>query len=166
MIGRPAPAAHFRRDNLVGGVIILLAAALPQIGVRARRHRPMRRLLPVVGWIAAVGCCTHALTLVILRGFSLTGVHPTHYLPGIWLSLDRRYADLQDVFFNEPWFFVSIRRGKLLNAASGVRRHQCCAPRDDALERSDHRWIELGAGTAAQLSERVGLGAFRAIAAR
>ena len=37
---------------------------------------------------------------------SLTGVHPTHYPPGLWLSLDRHHADLQDVFFNEPWFFI------------------------------------------------------------
>jgi hypothetical protein len=24
----------------------------------------------------------------------------------LWLSIDRRAADLQDLFFNEPWFFV------------------------------------------------------------
>jgi hypothetical protein len=106
MIGRPSPAAHFRRDNFVGGGIILLAALLPTIAVSAWRYAPVRRLVPVVGWIAAVGCCMHALTLLTLRVLSLTGVHPTHYPAGLWLSIDRRDADLQDAFFNEPWFFI------------------------------------------------------------
>jgi hypothetical protein len=106
MIGDLSPTAYFRRDNFVGGAIILLAAVLPSIAVSAWRHRPVRRLVPVVGWIAAVGCCMHALTLVTLRVLSLGGVHPTHYPPGLWLSLDRRKADLQDVFLNEPWFFI------------------------------------------------------------
>jgi hypothetical protein len=106
MIGRPSPASHFRRDNLVGGAIILVAAALPPIAVSAWRHRSVRAVVAVVGWIAAVGCCMHALTLMTLRVLSLTGVHPIHYPPGAWLSIDRRQADLQDLFFNEPWFFV------------------------------------------------------------
>jgi hypothetical protein len=41
-----------------------------------------------------------------LRVLCLTGVHPTHFPPGLWLSIDRREADLQDLFFNEPWFFI------------------------------------------------------------
>jgi hypothetical protein len=106
MIGRPAPALHFRRDNLVGGAIILLAALLPLIAVSAWRHPPVRRLVAVAGWIAAVGCCMHALTLMTLRVLSLTGVRPTHYSAGLWLSIDRRRADLQDLVFNEPWFFI------------------------------------------------------------
>jgi hypothetical protein len=106
MIGRPAPALHFRRDNLVGGAIILLAALLPLIAVSAWRHQPVRHLVAIVGWVAAVGCCMHAVTLEILRVLSLTGVHPTHYPAGVWLSIDRRAADLQDASFNEPWFFV------------------------------------------------------------
>ena len=106
MIGRPSPAAHFRRDNAIGGAIILAAALLPPIAVRAWRHRPVRRLVAMVGWIAAVGCCMHALTLMTLRVLSLTGVHPIHYPAGMWLSTDRRQADLQDLLFNEPWFFV------------------------------------------------------------
>jgi hypothetical protein len=105
MIGQPAPGAHFRRDNFVGGAIIMAAAVLPSIAVWAWRHQLVRGLVPVVGWIAAVGFYMHALTLVILRVLSLTGVHPIHYPAGVWLSLDRREADLQDLF-NEPWFFV------------------------------------------------------------
>jgi hypothetical protein len=106
MIGHPSRAQDFRRDNLVGGAIILLAALLPSIAVSAWRHRRVRRLVPVVGWVAAVGCWMHALTLMTLRALSLTGVHPIHYPPGLWLSIDRRKADLQDVLFNEPWFLV------------------------------------------------------------
>jgi hypothetical protein len=48
----------------------------------------------------------HALTLWTLRILSLGGVHPMHVPPGLWLSIDRRKADLQDLLFNEPWFFV------------------------------------------------------------
>ena len=66
----------------------------------------MPRLVTVVGWIAAVGCCMHALTLVTLRVLSLTGVHPVQLPPGLWLSVDRHKADLQDLLFNEPWFFI------------------------------------------------------------
>jgi hypothetical protein len=106
MIGRPSPAQHFRHDNFIGGAIILIGALLPSIAVSAWGHRPVRRLVPVVGWIAAVGCCMHAITLMTLRMLSLTGVHPTHYPPGLWLSIDRHQADLQDLFLNEPWFFI------------------------------------------------------------
>jgi hypothetical protein len=106
MIGRPSPAAHFRRDNATGGAIILAAALLPPIAARAWRHRAVRRTVAMVGWIAAVGCCMHALTLMTLRVLSLTGVHPLHYPAGMWLSIDGRQADLQDLLFNEPWFFV------------------------------------------------------------
>jgi hypothetical protein len=106
MIGRPSPAAHFRRDNAIGGAIIFLAAMLPLIAVSAWRHHAVRRAVTVAGWIAAVGCCMHALTLMTLRVLSLTGVHPTHVPAGLWLTFDRREADLQDLLFNEPWFFV------------------------------------------------------------
>lgn len=106
MVGQPSPALHFRHDNFIGGAIILLAALLPSIAVSAWRHRSVPRLVPVVGWIAAVGCCMHAVTLMTLRVLSLTGVHPTHYPAGLWLTIDRREADLQDLLFNEPWFFI------------------------------------------------------------
>lgn len=106
MIGRPAPAAHFRHDNLVGGTIILMAALLPAAAAGAWRHRRVRDAVAVVGWIAAVGCCVHALTMMTLRVLSLTGLHASPTPADLWLSLDRRRADLQDLLFNEPWFFV------------------------------------------------------------
>jgi hypothetical protein len=117
MIGRPTPAVHFRRDNLIGGAIIVLAALLPLFTVRAWHLRPVRRVLPAVGWIAAVGCWMHALTLMTLRVLSLTGVHPTHIPTRLWLSYDRHAADLQDRLFNEPW--------SSSKAASGP--HSCSA---------------------------------------
>ncbi len=106
MVGRPAPEAHFQRNNFVGGAIILAAAVLPPIAVRFWCHRSVRRAVLTVAWVAAVGCCMHALTLATLRVLSLTGVHPTDIPPGLWLSIDLRRSDLQDLFFNEPWFFI------------------------------------------------------------
>lgn len=44
IVSRPAPEAHSRRDNLVGAVIIALAASFPQIV----RRRPARRQTPPV----------------------------------------------------------------------------------------------------------------------
>ncbi len=106
MFGRPASAADFRRINLLGGALILLAAVLPPIAVRLWRYRLVRTLVPVLAWIATVGCCAHALVDVTSDLLSLTGVHAIHYPAGLWLSIDRREAALQDLFFNEPWFFI------------------------------------------------------------
>jgi hypothetical protein len=106
MVGRPAPGAHFRHNNLVGALIISIAAAAPLVALWGWRYPAVRQLVKLVGWVAAVGCCMHALTLETLRILSLTGVRPMHYPPGLWLSIDRQRADLQDALFNEPWFFV------------------------------------------------------------
>ena len=103
MIGTPVSASEFRELNAAGAVVILAAAVTPWLVVR---WRWMRRTAPVWGWVAAVGCCMHALVDWTLRALSLTGVHPTHLPDDVWLSYDRRVADLQDVFLNEPWFFV------------------------------------------------------------
>lgn len=114
MIGVPASAAQFRAINAFGGVAIaLLGGVLPLVAVQVR---PLRRALPVLGWIGGVGCCMHALVDVTLRLFSVTGVHPTQLPASAWLSFDRRAADLQDLLLNEPWFFVA----GLLWAALGL----------------------------------------------
>ncbi len=107
MVGRPAPAAHFRDDNLVGAIIILTAGLLPLAAGWGWRHPTVRWLVKTVGWVATVGSCMHALTLEILRILSLTGLHPIHYPPGLWVSIDHHQADLQDALFNEPWFFIT-----------------------------------------------------------
>jgi hypothetical protein len=113
MIGEPLSQAQFRAVNGVGAAVIALAAAAPPVCVRAR---PLRRLLPALGWLGAVGCCMHALVDIVLRLLSVTGVHPTRLPASFWQSFDRRAADLQDLLLNEPWFFVE----GVLSAALGV----------------------------------------------
>ncbi|MFI7673736.1 hypothetical protein [Actinophytocola sp. NPDC049390] len=112
MFGEPVSDAEFRAINAVGAAIILVAAILPPVAVRTR----LRRALPALGWLAAVGCCTHALVNITLRVFSLTGVHPTVLPSDVWRSYDRHASDLQDLLLNEPWFLAE----GLLWAALGL----------------------------------------------
>lgn len=111
--GEPVSSAQYRAINAVGAAIIFVAGLLPLIALRVRA---IRRALPVLCWIAAVGCCMHALVDITLRIFSLTGVHPTQLPASVWRSFDRRTADLQDLLLNEPWFFIE----GLLWAALGI----------------------------------------------
>ena len=111
--GDPISRAQYRAINAVGAAIIVVAGAVPLIALKVAA---VRRALPVLCWIAAVGCCMHALVDITLRIFSLTGVHPTQLPPSVWRWFDRRSADLQDLLLNEPWFFIEA----LLWAALGV----------------------------------------------
>lgn len=132
MIGEPVSSAQFRMINAVGAGIILFAALLPLVALRVRI---LRRALPVLGWIGAVGCCMHALVDGTLRVLSVTGVHPTQLPASAWRSFDRQIADLQDLLLNEPWFLIegllwgalgiafvakAGRRTWLLSATAGV----------------------------------------------
>jgi hypothetical protein len=101
MIGRPVSATQFRTINAVGAAVILVAAIVPLVAVRW-----FPRVVPTIGWIAAVGCCMHAFVDGVLRVLSLTGTHPTQLPATVWLSFDRHAADLQDLLLNEPWFLV------------------------------------------------------------
>jgi hypothetical protein len=136
MIGQPVSTAQIRAINAVGAAIIGAAAILPLLAMRVR---VLRRALPVLGWIAAVGCCMHALVDWTLRVLSLTGVHPTQLPASVWRSFGRRAADLQDLLVNEPWFFVegllwgtlavgliprSRRRPWIVSAVTAA----CCSP--------------------------------------
>ena len=104
MIGVPTSEAQFRTINAIGSLLIVVfSAVLPVILVRVPRFH---RAVPVFGWIGAVGCCMHALVDSTLRVLSLTGQHPTELPAEAWRSFDRRTADLQDLFFNEPWFLA------------------------------------------------------------
>jgi hypothetical protein len=103
MIGRPVSQSQFQAINAAGAGIILLAAAAPWLVMLSARFR---RITPVLGWLAAVGCCMHALVDATLRVLSLIGVHPTRLPSSVWASYDRRTADLQDLLLNEPWFLV------------------------------------------------------------
>ena len=113
MIGQPVSSAQFRAINAFGAAVLLVAAVLPLVAVRLGF---LRRALPVLGWVGAVGCCMHALVMAVLRVLSLTDRHPTQLRPDLWVSFDRRVADLQDLLLNEPWFFVE----GLLWAALGL----------------------------------------------
>jgi hypothetical protein len=113
MLGEPVSRAQYRAINAVGATIVFAAGAVPLIALKVHA---VRRTLPVLSWIAAVGCCMHALVDITLRVFSLTGVHPTQLPASVWHWYDRRAADLQDLLLNEPWFFVE----GLLWAALGV----------------------------------------------
>lgn len=103
MFGEPVSDVEFRAINAVGAAIIFVAAILPPVAVRVS---VLRRALPTLGWVIAVGCCTHALVNVTLRVFSLTGVHPTVLPSDVWRWYDRRASDLQDLLLNEPWFLA------------------------------------------------------------
>lgn len=103
MIGVPVSTTQIRAINAFGAVVILLAATVPIVAMRVR---VVRRALPALCWIAAVGCCMHALVDITLRVLSLTGVHPTQLPASVWLSFDRHAADMQDLLLNEPWFLI------------------------------------------------------------
>lgn len=105
MIGRPVSRSQFEQVNAAGaGIIVVCAVVVPLTLAWVPR---LRRLLVVVGWLGAVGCCMHALVDATLRLFSLTGVHPVELPPSFWASVDRQKADLQDLLLNEPWFFAA-----------------------------------------------------------
>ena len=104
MIGEPVSEAQFRAVNAIGSILIVLfSAVLPLVLVHVPRFHGA---VPVFGWIGAVGCVMHALVDSTLRVLSLTGQHPTELPAAVWRSFDRRTADLQDLFFNEPWFLA------------------------------------------------------------
>ncbi len=102
-IGEPVSPGQYRVINAVGAGVIAFAGVLPLI---ALRMAPLRRALPALGWMGAVGCCMHALVDILLRLLSVTGVRPTQLPPTVWRSFDRQLADLEDLLLNEPWFFV------------------------------------------------------------
>jgi hypothetical protein len=114
MPGEPVSSAQYRAINAVGAAIIFVAGSVPLIALKVH---VVRRALPVLCWIAAVGCCMHALVDITLRVFSLTGVHPTQLPASVWRWFDRRTADLQDLLLNEPWFFIEGLLWALLGVA-------------------------------------------------
>ncbi|WP_405429318.1 hypothetical protein [Micromonospora sp. NBC_00617] len=102
---RPGAEGRFQLINLLGAVIIAAAAVVPIATLPLWSRRWPRRMLLAVYWIAAVGCCMHALVDIAQRVLSLTGAVHIDY-PPLWSTIDRRSADLQAIFFNEPWFLV------------------------------------------------------------
>jgi hypothetical protein len=104
MPGTPISIVQWRRINAIAAAILFITAVLAIVMVRAWGHHRVRPLLLAFCWIAAVGCVSHALIDIIQRVASLSGTLTISY--PLWQAIDRRTADLQDLFFNEPWFFV------------------------------------------------------------
>jgi hypothetical protein len=104
--GEPASDTQWRAINLVAAALLLVAAVLPLIALPLWRIPWPRRILLVVAWLIAVACIGHALIDDILRVLSLAGWYDVFYPPDVWISVDRQAADLQDLVFNETWFFL------------------------------------------------------------
>jgi hypothetical protein len=104
--GTLADPRQFRLINAAAVAVLTIAAALP-IAVLPLWRRPRARLvLLALCWLVAVGCSMHALINMIQRVLSLAGLLRIEYPATVWASIDRRTADLQDLFFNEPWFLL------------------------------------------------------------
>ena len=104
MLGTPGSDQQWRLINGIAGALIAIAAVLPLVLLKAWRSPSGRRLLPALCWLIAVACVTHALIGMIQRVASLAGLLTIRY--PFWQSIDARKADLQALFFNEPWFLV------------------------------------------------------------
>lgn len=104
--GVPASSASWRLVNLVGALIIAAGAALPIAALPFWTRRRTRALLLAICWLVAVFCCMHALVMMTERVLSLTGHLHIDYPKTSWTTHSRRRADLQDLFGNEPWFFL------------------------------------------------------------
>ena len=104
--GTPADAQQLRLINAVAVVILVIAAAVPLAMLLLWRRQRARPVLLAVCWLVAVGCIMHAMIDSIERVLSLAGLLQIEYPPRVWASIDHRAADLQDLFFNEPWFLL------------------------------------------------------------
>jgi hypothetical protein len=104
MHGHPVSEVRFRFINAVAAAIIFVGAVAPLIMLGAWRYSWLRAFLWVACWTVSVGCIMHATIDVAQRVLSLSGMLHIQY--PFWTSIDTRSADLQDLPFNEPWFFV------------------------------------------------------------
>jgi hypothetical protein len=106
LIGTMRSASEWRTINLTAAGVILVAAALPLAALPLWRRPGPRRVLLVLAWVVAVGCVMHACIDDAQRVLSLTGVRPVAYSSSLWATVDRHTADVQDLAFNETWFFA------------------------------------------------------------
>lgn len=104
ILGTPVSLEDWRRINAVAGALLFVAALLPLLLINAWARPRARPFLLTLSWIITVSCCSHALIGGIQRVLSLTRVITIPY--PFWLTIDRRLADLQALFFNEPWFLL------------------------------------------------------------
>lgn len=104
MFGTPVSPEQFRRINAIAALLLFLFAIVPLVSVRAWNQRHGRPGLLALAWVIAVACTSHALIGAVQRIASLTGRLVINYR--FWETIDRRAADLQALFFNEPWFLI------------------------------------------------------------
>ena len=104
MLGTPVSLAQWRWINAIGAAMVSITAVLAIILVNAWAYRRARPFLLVLCWIITVACVSHALIDIVQRIASLSGALTISY--PFWHTIDRRAADLQDLFFNEPWFLI------------------------------------------------------------
>ncbi|HET9948930.1 MAG TPA: DUF3995 domain-containing protein [Longimicrobiales bacterium] len=104
MLGTPRSHDQWIRINAVAGVLLLVFAVLPVALVNAWSNARARPVLLALCWIVTVACVSHAAIGIVQRIASLTGTLTIDY--PFWQTIDRREADLQALFFNEPWFLV------------------------------------------------------------
>jgi hypothetical protein len=104
--GTLADRSEFRTINAAATIILLGAAALPLAALPLWARPRERLVLLAVFWLIVVGCTMHALVDAVQRVLSLAGLHDVRYPSSVWASIDTRAADLQDLFFNEPWFLL------------------------------------------------------------
>lgn len=106
MFGTPVSQSQWQLINGVAAVLLVFAAVLPVATVRLWHSPRTRAALLSIGWVIAVGCVMHGLVDIATRLLSMAGVLHTDFPFFVAGSLDRRASDLQDLFFNEPWFLV------------------------------------------------------------
>jgi hypothetical protein len=104
MLGAPVSLDAFVRINAIAGVLLFVAAVLPVLLVNAWSHRRARPFLLTLCWVITVGCASHAVIGMVQRVASLSGALTISY--PFWQTIDRKEADLQALFFNEPWFLI------------------------------------------------------------
>lgn len=106
MFGTPVSLSQWRLINGIAAVLLLLAAVLPLATAPLWRQPQARVVLLALGWVIAVGCVMHALVDIATRLLSIAGVIHMEFPFFVAGSVDRRAADAQDIFLNEPWFLI------------------------------------------------------------
>lgn len=106
LFGTIAEPSVFRRVNAVGAAVIFVLALFPLAALRFWDSKEWRRWVLVACWLVAIGACAHALIDITQRVLSLSGHLQVHHSATVWRSIDYRKSDLQDLFFNEPWFLI------------------------------------------------------------
>jgi hypothetical protein len=104
ILGTPASHEQWIRINAIASAMLLVTAALAIATVPGWRNPRAVPWLLVFCWLVTVTCVGHAAIAMPSRVLSLMGVVTIEY--PFWEAIDARKADLQDLFFNEPWFLI------------------------------------------------------------